>query len=65
MDDEEISLNKISKNSSLEAQRAQRKAGWFYPIEREPDWKKDAALRGKTGSKSPRPSGKGNKPEKP
>jgi hypothetical protein len=37
---------------TTEAQRSQRKAGWFYPIEREPDWKKDAALRGKIGSRT-------------
>jgi len=37
---------------TTEAQRPQRKAGWFYPIEREPNWIKDASLWGKTGSKA-------------
>jgi len=39
------SINSITLMFTTEAQRSQRKADWFYPIEREPDWIKGASLR--------------------
>jgi len=45
------SINSITLMFTTEAQRSRRRAGWFYPIEREPDWIKGASLQGRTEQK--------------